>query len=285
MSSNKTERPKITIGYRVGNLVVVEPTPQRKNGYTIWKCLCDCGNEVFLDTRYLQRGAIKDCGCISNSVKSNQRNLTGIRFGKLVCLAPTEERSRTGSVIWKCQCDCGNICYVPLTQLTQGYKKSCGCLGHPPLKDLIGKRFGQLVVQSYVKKENGRHLWRCLCDCGQETIVAQSNLIFGHTKTCGHLQKEIHKENLELFDGTSITMLKANKKLKSNNKSGYTGIYKNKSSGRWVAEIKFKRKRYYLGSYHNLEDAVKARRRGEEMHEDFLEWYYTEFPERRPKTE
>lgn len=74
------------------------------------------------------------------------RNITGTRFGKLTAVAPTQERGRKGSVVWICRCDCGNEVKVELGQLTAGYKKSCGCLGHPPRKDFIGKRFGKLTV-------------------------------------------------------------------------------------------------------------------------------------------
>lgn len=45
------QRSKIEIGYRVGMLTVTERTEQRKNGYTIWLCKCDCGGEIRLDTR------------------------------------------------------------------------------------------------------------------------------------------------------------------------------------------------------------------------------------------
>ena len=51
----KSARTKVGIGYRVGSLSVEEATDQRKNGYTVWKCRCDCGGEVLLDTRCLQR--------------------------------------------------------------------------------------------------------------------------------------------------------------------------------------------------------------------------------------
>lgn len=42
-------------------------------------------------------------------------------------------------------------------------------------------------------------------------------------------------------------------------------------NGLWVARIKFRQKSYYLGSYAKLEDAAKARARGEEtVYEAFL---------------
>ena len=273
MKAGKT-LPHIGIGYHVGHLTVDYPTNDKRSGYTVWHCKCDCGGEIFLDTRYLQRGTITDCGCITK-VKPGQRDLTGQRFGRLVCIEPTEKRSYRGTVVWRCRCDCGNECFAPSKQLLSGYKRSCGCLGHPPLKEFKGKRFGQLTVIEYAGKRAGMHRWKCVCDCGNETIVGQTLLQTGKTKSCGCIQKDIYKDNLKLVDGTSVTILEANKnRLIASNTSGYTGVYQNKKNGKWVAQITFKRKCYYLGSYEKMEDAIKARQRGEEMHDDFLEWYY-----------
>ena len=340
MAEGKEKKPKIEPGYRAGMLTVEEATPQRKNEYTVWRCRCDCGGEILLDTRCLQRGAVKDCGCTSK-VKPGQKDLTGMRFGRLVCIEPTELRSKGNrGTVWRCRCDCGQECFAPITQLTSGYKKSCGCLGHPPLKDYVGKRFGMLTVLEYAGKWDGLHRWKCLCDCGKETIVGQSrlqsgktkscgcnghpprmdltgcifgkltvielaerrnyssywrckcecgnetivehdNLISGHTKSCGCLQKTQVVENLKLMDGTSVTILESlRNRLISTNTSGYNGVYRDKKNEKWAAQITFKRKTYYLGSYDKIEDAVKARQRGEEMYDDFLEWYYSEHPKR-----
>lgn len=271
--------PKIALGYRVGMLTVTASTNERKNGYTIWQCQCDCGGERLLDTRTLQRRTVTDCGC-KTKIPPGANDLTGRRFGKLLVIAPTEKREY-GCVVWRCLCDCDNVAYVSTHQLTCGYTKSCGCLGHPPLKDFVGRRFGKLEVIAYEGKRNGMHRWRCQCDCGNETVVGQSLLQSGKTKSCGCLQNEIIRENLKLVDGTSVTILEATKKRQwSSNTSGYKGVYRNKKNGKWVAQITFKSKTYYLGSYERLEDAVKARQRGEEMHDDFLEWYYELFPKK-----
>lgn len=267
--------PTVGIGYKVGKLTVTQTTHVRKAGYMVWVCQCACGNEVLLDTRCLQRKTVSDCGCITK-VKPGQIDLSGQRFGRLVCIEPTKERRFNGSTVWKCICDCGNECMAAGKQLTSGYKKSCGCWGHPPLKDYIGKRFHQLTVIDYAGKAGGMHRWKCRCDCGNETIVGQTLLQNGKTKSCGCLQSSIIMENLKLCEGTSVAILEATKRKPiSSNQSGYTGVYQNKKTGKWVAQITFKRKTYYLGSYEKIEDAVKARRRGEEMHDDFLEWYYS----------
>ena len=66
-------------------------------------------------------------------------------------------------------------------------------------------------------------------------------------------------------DGTSLKMLeKASERLGSNNSSGHNGIYFNQKNKKWVAQITFKKKTHYLGSYVNIEDAVEARKAGEE---------------------
>lgn len=271
MSESKV--PKVSVGYTVGKLTVKERTAERKNGYSYWRCVCECGGEILLDTRTLQRRTVKDCGC-KTVVRPGQKDLTGMRFGKLVCLEPTDEHGTYGGTIWKCRCDCGNTCYAVSTQLTQGYKKSCGCLSHPPIKGFIGQHFGDLEVIDYAGKWNGVHHWKCKCKCGNETVVCQSNLQIGHTQSCGCRQEVQIYENLKLCDGTSVTILEASKRrLMKSNKSGYTGVYQ-ESSGRWRAQITFKRKTYHLGVFDDIQDAVKARKRGEEMHDEFLEWYY-----------
>ena len=101
----------------------------------------------------------------------------GTRVGRLVVEAATDQR-KAGYIIWKCRCDCGGEITAELGQLTAGYRKSCGCLSHPARKDLTGQRFGRLTVTGYAGKENGMHRWRCVCDCGKETVAGQSLLQF-----------------------------------------------------------------------------------------------------------
>ena len=273
--SEQKAKPKITAGYRLGNLTVEKDTGKRKNGYVIWKCLCDCGNTINLDTRYIQRGAVTDCGCIKGYT-NRQLDLTGTRIGKLVCLEPTDKRDSSRSVIWKCRCDCGNQCEVPAGNLRSGSVKSCGCLHHTEVqKEYVGTRFGYLMVQEYAGKKDGMHYWKCLCDCGNETVVGQTLLQIGKTRSCGCLRSATIQENLKLFDGTSVALLK--KSRMKNNTSGHTGVSLNKRTGLWIAKITFRKQTYYLGSYKDINDAIRARLRGEEMHDDFLEWYHREY--------
>lgn len=143
------------------------------------------------------------------------------------------------------------------------------------MKDYLGKRFSMLTVTGYAGKEDGQHLWRCKCDCGKETVVRQTNLQSGKTKSCGCLQEKQILENLKLCEGTSVAVLEANRgRLLPTNTSGVTGVYRNRRTGRWCAQITFKRKTYYLGVYEKKDDAIRARKRGEGLHEDFIAWYH-----------
>lgn len=54
------------------------------------------------------------------------------------------------------------------------------------VKNLVGKRFGQLVVFEECKeRQNKKVMWLCQCDCGNKKIVAGNNLKSGTTTTCG----------------------------------------------------------------------------------------------------
>ena len=54
----------------------------------------------------------------------------------------------------------------------------------------FGMRFGRLAVKEQIESyecEDGGELtrWRCICDCGKQTIVLGIALHSGHTRTCG----------------------------------------------------------------------------------------------------
>lgn len=53
------------------------------------------------------------------------------------------------------------------------------------VKNLVGKRNGNLTVISYNSTRKNISYWNCLCDCGKVTVVAASNLWPKKTSTCG----------------------------------------------------------------------------------------------------
>jgi len=115
---------------------------------------------------------------------------TGEVYGRLTVLKDTGTR-RGKKLVWLCSCECGNTKEVLIDNLRNNSTKSCGCLNSELItkrrkKDLTGNTFGKLtVIKDVNKRTNGRVMWLCSCDCGNEVEAASSNLLNGHTKTCG----------------------------------------------------------------------------------------------------
>lgn len=227
-----------------------------------------------------------------------------------------------------------------------------------PKRNLCGKVFGKLTVteqdSDYVSPKGSRLVrWKCRCECGKEVSVSQSNLVSGHTSSCGCYQREkaiicghgtkkhnkydlsgtygigwtsntnqefyfeldrydeikdycwcetkyngfrrlsaynpdtgknirmhilLGYKNHDHIDRNELNNLKSNLRPCShqenifnrgtavNNTSGITGVYWNKSIGKWTARIKIDKKSIALGSYTNLDDAVKARLNAEKQY-------------------
>lgn len=53
---------------------------------------------------------------------------SGDRFGRLTVISRTAERNKHGSIMYLCQCDCGNRKIVASSLLKNGQVQSCGCL-------------------------------------------------------------------------------------------------------------------------------------------------------------
>ena len=56
--------------------------------------------------------------------------------------------------------------------------------------DIVGQRFGKLVVLEFSHMKKSRSWFLCKCDCGKETIVAGTLLIQKKTQSCGCLRRK-----------------------------------------------------------------------------------------------
>lgn len=64
--------------------------------------------------------------------------------------------------------------------------------------DMIGKRFGRLIVVSEShKNKHGHTYFKCECDCGLIKVILGVSLRCGATKSCGCLWLENHKNIME----------------------------------------------------------------------------------------
>ncbi len=149
----------------------------------------------------------------------------------------------------------------------------------PTGTNIIGKRYGKVVVLGRSDKRASRGkrtvpLWECLCDCGNITYKATDSLTNRSISMCRECAQryaaEKMREKVGLIEGTQVSRIRSDKLIASNT-SGARGVYFNSKTGKWRARLRFKGKMYNLGTYKNFEDAVKARKDGEErIYGEFL---------------
>lgn len=72
----------------------------------------------------------------------------------------------------------------------------------PDLKDLVGLRFGRLLVTGRAKNSNGCTRWHCLCDCGKKVTPFGTSLRGGLTSSCGCLLRESARERFTTHGGS-----------------------------------------------------------------------------------
>lgn len=96
-------------------------------------------------------------------------DLTGQKFNKLTVLCKSNKRDNSGSIYWKCKCDCGNETLVITKHLKNGHTKSCGCLHIQQAKEQAKKMIKNNIIHN---KSNTRlyHIYQGMINrCYKET--------------------------------------------------------------------------------------------------------------------
>jgi hypothetical protein len=139
----------------------------------------------------VERIVNKHTGCLVT-------NISGKRFGNLVPYEIADYRQSHGKIVWKCKCDCGNICDVAAKRMISGKTKSCGCLWKQiagrTIIDLTGNRFGKWTVMRLAPHKRGELVplkWECVCDCGTIRSVAGGLLKRRTSLSCGCTNREL----------------------------------------------------------------------------------------------
>ena len=151
------------------------------------------------------------CNVIKKRTKPVRNDKSGQWYGNLEVLYPTD-KSTSGSTIYVCLCHvCGDQCEVPAKRLFVGGNTSCGCnrwnrqhLG----KDMVGKRYGMLLVESRAPNDKATWHWNCVCDCGKRIVACGAELRNGSKTHCGcSSQRGIRINSQELKPGDRSGML------------------------------------------------------------------------------
>ena len=98
-----------------------------KGGF--WHCKCECGKETDVDTRNLNSGHTKSCGCLTKTNGHNRIiDMTNFETDTLKVLKYAGS-NKQGIARWETVCKvCGRTFFPKGTHLREGVIKSCGCV-------------------------------------------------------------------------------------------------------------------------------------------------------------
>lgn len=193
---------KIEIGDKYGYWTVKGYAGKRgsKNkDYWNCDCVCGCNRDVLGET--LKNGRSSSCGCFQKEVTqktaSEKREVffsPGDKVGSWVVLGfygknPYDE-TKVGNT-YLCECDCPWHTRKILYASHLSNENTTGCKKCSRFNNLIGKRFGKLLVleldmDRINKEQKNRIYYICQCDCGKILSVRQDSLTSrGEEASCG----------------------------------------------------------------------------------------------------
>ena len=229
------------------------------------------------------------------------KDLSGLRFGKLVVIE--RDLISKNKVKWICKCDCGNKHITDTRSLKHGRCKSCGCLrkeitqniNHYEFDNNIGIGYTSNNIKFYFDKEDYElirdYVW----------YINSHGYVIANIPNNGGIKKiYMHRLVMDVLndpekiidhiyhdktDNRKINLRVVNNQLNSfnhitskKNTSKTTGVYWHKKRKKWEALIGYKRKNIYLGSFKNKDDAIKARKRAEkELYGEYALKDYNDF--------
>ncbi|MFA5391930.1 MAG: AP2 domain-containing protein [Candidatus Omnitrophota bacterium] len=197
-------------------------------------------------------------------------DLTGMKFEKLTVLGEQGKYEKNGSILWLCQCECGQTTKATASNLKRGGKKSCGCLLK---KEGITHRPEYRCWQNMIKRctnpsshnyeyYGGRGIevcdqWRTfknfLADMGERPSLLYS------------VERIDNNGNYEPGNCRWATKTDQNRNIRAQKRSttGVQGVSFSRGKGKFAARIAVNRKVKHLGYFDTIEEATEARRKGE----------------------
>lgn len=135
-----------------------------------------------------------------------------------------------------------------MTEISESkLEKAKKCVGH---WGVFKKKQGTYYVSGNVKDENGKYrtvlLHRWIMDEPKGLCIDHIDRD-GFNNTDENLRVVTNAENLR------------NRRVRSDSKSGVLGVWYNKPSKKWIAQITVNGKKTHLGVFETLEEARKAR--------------------------
>ena len=204
-------------------------------------------------------------------------DITGQRFGRLIAIKSTRVQGK--QTYWECMCDCGSVVEISLGNLRSGNTTSCGCA----LKDSLIKRnlthnlskTKLYYVHNTMRQRCGnpnntsypRYGGRGITVC-EEWMNFES--FYNWAIESGYkeglsIDRIDNDGNYEPSNCRWETPVNQARNRRAKGKLKETGISKRKNGQYW-ARITVNGITFDLGSYDTLEEAIEARKDGENKH-------------------
>ena len=211
-------------------------------------------------------------------VGANMHDLTGQKFGRLLCLR-WESRQMTSrrEIFWEVKCDCGTVKWVKSQLLKSGKTVSCGCWNKE--KSKLPRKHGMCKTPEYstyneMLKRCYTETFRQYHDYGGRGIKVCDRWLEPDGKGFLNFLEDMGKRPSKEF---SIERIDVNRNYEPSNckwevrgvqsfnrratrgsSTGVIGVTKNPKSGKFHARLMYKGEEIWLGSYCNIEDARNA---------------------------
>ena len=201
MLQSTYEKYRHLIGTQINKWTVLDIVEHRNKdkGYLYAKCQCVCGTVRDVRLSKLLNNKCQDCGCgtrqrLNKTIFEKYKHLLNTTINGwtvLEIIPPNGKKHNTHAL---CRCRCGTVKEVNITYLSNGRSKDCGCgrkktMSERLTNSLVGQKFGKLTVVEMLdqRNKNGRIMYKCKCECGNEVEVLGNSLSTGHTLSCGCL--------------------------------------------------------------------------------------------------
>jgi hypothetical protein len=276
-------------GMRFGFWTVIKRSNKKANE-VYWICKCVYGIQKEVSSKSLRDGRSTNCGC-----KKRNEDLTGKRFGKLIVLEQVDN-DKNRHIQYKCLCDCGKEKIVIGSFLLNGSIKSCGCY-HNEIAVRIGmerKKYNKYDLESkefgigytfkgeefwfdkedfdkikdycwYVGKDG--YVYAYCCKNNKRKQIRMHKLVMNanENEDIDHIKHKKYDNRKSELRKVTQSQNNMNQKIRVDNSSGYKGVCWDNFNEKWLAYISKNNKRYNLGSFNNIEDAIAVRQREEEV--------------------
>ena len=230
------------------------------------------------------------------------KDISGMEFGYITAIEPTDKRHRK-DVVWRCRCRCGTELELPATRLILNNTLSCGCIQKEFIRR-ANKYFGGTSLEKslkdpvtstrsmsgYVGVTRKRDKWQAYITYKRQHIslgvyekledavkarARGKEAVMADAAELLKIYEEIHENDEALPNKATepkrdfsyaqkvVNDQPTTAARRVDNKSGYTGITFRKN--KWESRICYNKRRYMLGRFDTLDEAISERTKAEEF--------------------